>query len=113
LPKLALSDQIESGELNTLLREALQANPGLQQTLLSVQIYEAAHKTLAAQFMNAWPGLIAQQQSIAIQEKRIVALASNEKFIVQRYRNGTGSLDDLTSARSVLADVFAADSAAY
>jgi hypothetical protein len=30
LPKLALNDLIESGELNTLLREALQANPGLQ-----------------------------------------------------------------------------------
>ena len=168
VPALTLNGLISSGELDALVHEALQANPNLQQTLLSVQIYEAqwrqaygaqlpqldlgvsgsktddqgssfsssltvswqldlwqslsdrsraagmdvqqqqqllqaAQDTLVAQVMNAWLGLIAQQQSIAIQEKRITALASNEKFIIQRYRNGTGSLDDLTSARSVLA----------
>lgn len=168
VPTLALNDLIDSEELDALVREALQANPNLQQSLLSVQIYEAQWRqafgeqlphldlgvsgsktedsssnfsssltvswqldlwqrlsdrsraagmdvqqqqqlyqatqdTLVAQVMSAWLGLIAQQQTIAIQEKRITALASNETFIIQRYRNGTGTLDDLTSARSVLA----------
>ena len=168
VPALALNGLINSEELDALVGEALQANPNLQQTMLSVQIYEAqwrqafgaqlpqldlgfsgsntentgsnfnssltvswqldlwqslsdrsraagmdvqqqqqlyqaARDTLAAQVMTAWLGLTAQQQTIAIQKKRIAALASNEQFIIQRYRNGTGSLDDLTSARSLLA----------
>lgn len=167
-PTIALNDLIKSDDLEALVNEALQANPSLQQTLLSVQIYQAqwrqafgqrlpqaelgasasktkntdssfstsltiswqvdlwqslsdrshaagkdveqqqqlyqaAQDTLAANVMDAWLGLIAQQQTIAIQQKRIATLATNTNFIVQRYRNGTGSLDDLTSARTVLA----------
>lgn len=167
-PTLRLNQLIKSDDLEGLIIEALQANPNLQQTLLSVQIYQAqwrqafgkrlpevelgasgsktedtgssftssltvswqvdlwqslsdlshaagkdvvqqqqlyraARDTLVANVMDAWLGLIAQQQTIAIQQKRLDALTNNEKFIVQRYRNGTGSLDDLTSARSVLA----------
>ena len=67
------------------------------------QLYEAARNTLVAQVMDGWLALIAQQRTIEIQKKRIGALTSNEKFIAQRYRNGAGSLEDLTSARTVLA----------
>ena len=144
-PRVERPDQ--QRELDALVGEALQANPNLQQTMLSVQIYEhsgdrrsahnslatiwdsaavtpntgqlqqqldcelaagpvaepqrsqsrgghgcsattaayqAAQDTLAAQVMTAWLGLTAQQQTIAIQKKRI-ALASNEQFIIQRY----------------------------
>ncbi|MCB1704439.1 MAG: TolC family protein [Halioglobus sp.] len=163
-----LNQLIADDELDALVTEALQANPGLQQTLLSVQIYQAqwrqafgqrlpsvelggtaakvedagstfstsltvswqldlwqslsdrsraagkdveqqqqlyqlARDTLAANVMDAWLALIAQQQTIAIQRKRLETLTNNANFIVQRYRNGTGSLDDLTTARTVLA----------
>jgi NodT family efflux transporter outer membrane factor (OMF) lipoprotein len=67
------------------------------------RLYEGARNTLAAQVMNGWLALIAQQRTIEIQQKRIGALTNNEKFITQRYRNGAGSLDDLTTARTVLA----------
>ncbi|CAA0090789.1 Cation efflux system protein CusC [Halioglobus japonicus] len=165
---LALNQLIESDDLDKLIGEALQANPSLQQTLLSVEIYQAqwrqafgerlpqlalagsggktegdgssfnssltvswqvdlwqslsdrsraagkdveqqqqlyqgAQDTLVANVMNAWLGLITTQRTIAIQQQRIATLTNNAQFIVQRYRNGTGSLDDMTSARSVLA----------
>jgi NodT family efflux transporter outer membrane factor (OMF) lipoprotein len=67
------------------------------------RLYQGARNTLAAQVMNGWLALIAQQRTIEIQQKRIGALTNNEKFIAQRYRNGAGSLDDLTTARTVLA----------
>ena len=165
---LALNQLIESENLDALIDEALQANPSLQQTMLSVdiyqqqwrqafgerlpdlvlagsggktegngssfdssltvswqldlwqslsdrsraagkdveqqqQLYQAAQDTLAANVMDAWLGLITTQRTIAIQEKRLATLASNAQFITQRYRNGTGSLDDMTTARTVLA----------
>ena len=65
-------------------------------------LYQAAKDTLAAEVMTSWLGLIAQQQMIAIQHKRVKALANSEQFILQRFRNGLGSLDDLDSARSSL-----------
>jgi NodT family efflux transporter outer membrane factor (OMF) lipoprotein len=165
---LALNQLIESDDLDALIDEALLANPSLQQTMLSVeiyqqqwrqafgerlpdlvlagsggktegngssfdssltvswqvdlwqslsdrsraagkdveqqqQLYQAAQDTLAANVMDAWLGLITTQRTIAIQEKRLATLASNAQFITQRYRNGTGSLDDMTTARTVLA----------
>lgn len=165
---LALNQLIASDDLDALIDEALRANPDLQQTMLSVeiyqqqwrqafgerlpdlvlagsggktegngssfdssltvswqldlwqslsdrsraagkdveqqqQLYQAAQDTLAANVMDAWLGLITTRRTIAIQEKRLATLASNAQFITQRYRNGTGSLDDMTTARTVLA----------
>lgn len=65
-------------------------------------LYQAARDSLAAQVMDAWISLIAQQRSIAIQQSRIDSLARTEGFIVQRYRSGVGEIDDLENARSNL-----------
>ncbi len=66
-----------------------------QQALL-----HAAQASLAAEVMEQWLGLIRDQQTINIEKLRLENLEKNERFILQRYRNGIGSLEDLDSART-------------
>jgi outer membrane protein TolC len=66
-------------------------------------LYHAAQDTLVAEIMTAWLNLIGQQRAIAIQQRRLDALGRNEDFIIQRYRNGLGTLEDLDSARTLTA----------
>jgi NodT family efflux transporter outer membrane factor (OMF) lipoprotein len=61
---------------------------------------QAVRDTLAAEVMQAWLGLIAEQHSLAIERRRLQTQQQNERFILQRYRNGLGNLEDLDSARS-------------
>ncbi len=63
-------------------------------------LYQSARDTLAAEVMTAWLGLIAQQRVINIEQRRFETLRQNEQFILNRYRNGLGTLEDLDSARS-------------
>lgn len=65
-------------------------------------LYQSAHDTLASEVMKAWLGLIAQQHSIRIQQQRLHVLQQNKLFVAQRYRNGLGNSEDLSSARSSL-----------
>ncbi|WP_323127314.1 TolC family protein [Marinobacter sp. JSM 1782161] len=164
-PVTALNDLIRSDALDQLIQQAIDANPGLQQTLLTLRIreaelrqtgadrfpdveagfsasdaedsddsytgsvsvsweadlwqkiadrtaaagkdveqqaelYRSARDTLAADVMSSWLELIAQHHAIAIQQERLTTLESNETLILQRYRNGLGTLEDLDSARS-------------
>ncbi|OUR74385.1 RND transporter [Methylophaga sp. 41_12_T18] len=66
-------------------------------------LLQSARDSLAANIMTSWLSLITQQRSIAIQQERVDCLQQNELFILQRYRNGLGLLEDLDSARSSLA----------
>ncbi|NQY26352.1 MAG: TolC family protein [Piscirickettsiaceae bacterium] len=66
-------------------------------------LLQSAHDSLAANIMQSWLNLIAQQRDIDIQQQRVDALQQNEIFILHRYRNGIGQLEDLDSARSSLA----------
>ncbi|MBK1699534.1 TolC family protein [Thiococcus pfennigii] len=61
---------------------------------------ESVRDTLAAELMQTWLGLIADRRAIAIERRRLATLAQNERFIIQRYRNGLGTLEDLDSART-------------
>ncbi|WP_461518624.1 TolC family protein [Porticoccus sp.] len=162
---LTLDALINDSTLSALIQEAFSANPGLQQTLLTLKIhqaeqrqtraaqlpdveggfnasreegaerqysgsatinwevdlwrkladsntaalvdvaqqqalYQAARDALAAQVMKDWLGLISGQNMIDIEQRRLATLEKNEQFILQRYRNGLGSLEDLDSARS-------------
>jgi len=159
---------LQSAELEQLSREALGANPGLQQARLSLQILQAQQRkirgnrlpqltadlsttktegsdtsytgalslsweldiwgkladedqaagldaleqswllqnsrnSLTAGIMQAWLTLIADNHAIDIQNRRLATLQQNEHFIVDRYRNGLGTLEDLDSARSTVA----------
>lgn len=64
------------------------------------RISQAARDALAAQVMKEWLGLIADQHAIDIEQQRLHILEQNEGYILQRYRNGIGSLEDLDSGRS-------------
>jgi len=66
-------------------------------------LLQSARDSLAADIMTSWLHLISQQRSIKIQQNRVDCLQQNELFILQRYRNGLGLLEDLDSARTTLA----------
>ncbi|PCI59130.1 MAG: RND transporter [Methylophilaceae bacterium] len=63
-------------------------------------LFQSARDSLGADVMKHWLGLISQQQAIEIEQKRLNTLQKNAQFIVRRYKNGLGSLEDLDSARS-------------
>lgn len=64
------------------------------------EIFLAARDTLASQVMKGWLGLISDQHTIDIEQKRLEILEQNEGYILQRYRNGIGTLEDLDSSRA-------------
>ncbi|KKN54961.1 hypothetical protein LCGC14_0587170 [marine sediment metagenome] len=68
----------------------------MQQQLL----YQSARDTLTAEVMKAWLNLTATSHAIAIEKRRLQTLEQNERYILQRYRNGIGTLQDLDNARS-------------
>ncbi len=167
-PTAYLNQLIHSELLDALLKEALTANPSLQQTLLTLKIrraeqrqteaerrpsveaeftaskeqgsrdsstgsfivsweadlwgqlddntraaakdvatqralYQAARDTLAAEVIESWLGSIAGKRAIDVEQRRLETLVQNERFILQRYRNGLGPLEDLDSARTSVA----------
>ncbi|MFT5700469.1 MAG: outer membrane protein TolC [Desulforhopalus sp.] len=161
----SLRELISAPQLNELIDEALQANPSLQQTILTLQILRAQRRqttadrlpnaefvasaekedeedesfsgtftisweadlwqkladsesaaqmdeaeqlallqagraSLTAEVMQEWLGLIGDKHTINIEQLRLANLEKNELYILQRYRSGIGSLEDLDSARS-------------
>ncbi|MDX2463347.1 MAG: TolC family protein [Porticoccus sp.] len=64
------------------------------------EIFLAARDSLAAQVMKGWLGLISDQHTIDIEQNRLEILEQNEGYILQRYRNGIGTLEDLDSSRA-------------
>ena len=160
-----LKELISDPELDSLIDEALQANPNLQQTVLTLKILgaqrrqttadrlpqaqvdmgagkdegdeenyrgllsiswevdlwkkladsegaavmdeaeqqallEAARISLTAEVMKEWLGLISDQGTINIEKLHLENLKKNETYILQRYRSGIGTLEDLDSART-------------
>lgn len=163
-----LSELIDAPEVMPLIDTALENNPGLQQTLLTLQILEkqltiseaaqlpqlsagfgasrnddgvdsynsdlsiswqadlwgqlddleqaaqqdlmqqslllqSARDTLAAEVMKNWLTLIAQQRATDIESQRLKSLKQTESFILDRYQQGLGILEDLDSARTAVA----------
>jgi len=160
-----LDELVTAPELDTLVREALEANPDLQQTLLSLRIlqaeyrqtraarlpdldltlsasreedsdttfstglsisweldlwakleddtsaaaldvaeqlalYQSARDTLVAEVMQGWLKLTNLQHTVDIETRRVAVLEENERLIVQRYRAGLNTLEELDNARS-------------
>lgn len=80
-----LGDEVESAKMDVAWQASL---------------VQAARDTLAAEVMKEWLQLIAANHAVQIQENRLDTLVRNETFILERYRNGLGELEDLDSARS-------------
>jgi outer membrane protein, multidrug efflux system len=64
------------------------------------QDYISAYDSLAARVIQSWINAVGLMQSIEIEEQRLQALETIENMILQRYRNGLGNLDELSSAQS-------------
>jgi outer membrane protein TolC len=65
---------------------------------------QSLRDSLAASVLDSWLALIAQQRAITIEQKRLTTLQQNESYIIQRYRNGLGTLNDLDTARTSTAN---------
>tara|TARA_R110001583_G_scaffold41891_2_gene133225 strand:- start:51762 stop:53123 length:1362 start_codon:yes stop_codon:yes gene_type:complete len=61
-------------------------------------LVQSARNSLGADILRQWLELISQKQAIVIQQHRILTLEQNESFVLQRYRNGLGTLSDFDSA---------------
>lgn len=66
-------------------------------------LYQAARDSLSAEVMKGWLNLTATSHAIDIEQQRLNTLEQNETYILQRYRNGIGTLEDLDNARSASA----------
>lgn len=61
---------------------------------------QSARDYLTAEVMLAWLELISTQRNLDIEHRRLQTRQKNEQFIIQRYRNGLGTLEDIDDARS-------------
>jgi len=67
--------------------------------------YQGARDALAANIMRSWLQINLQQQLITIEMSRLAVLEDNENFVLSRYRNGLGALEDLDNAKTSSAKI--------
>ncbi len=63
-------------------------------------LFQASRDTLVANVIKSWLAVTAEQRAIYIEEKRLALLEANEKLILQRFKNGLGSLEALDESRT-------------
>ncbi len=66
-------------------------------------LWQASQASLAADVMQTWLNIAAQQQQLALQQQRVALLEQNETFVRQRFRRGLGSLQDLNDINTDVA----------
>ena len=77
------------------------ARSAAEKTLASdAETFRASQATLVANVMKNWLLLIANQRAIDIEQQRLILLETNEKLIIQRFRNGLGTLEGLDEAKT-------------
>lgn len=62
--------------------------------------FQASRDTLVANVMKTWLAIISRQHLIDIEQQRLTLLESNEKLIIQRFKNGLDNLEKLDEART-------------
>ncbi|MCG8634162.1 MAG: TolC family protein [Desulfobacterales bacterium] len=62
--------------------------------------YTRAYDALAARVIQAWINCVATWQTLKIEQERYTALEKIETALVRRYREGLGSLEDYSAART-------------
>ncbi|WP_417560222.1 TolC family protein [Marinomonas sp.] len=63
-------------------------------------LYQASRDTLVANVMKTWLSLTAKHHAINIEQQRLELLESNEKLIIQRFKNGLDNLEKMDEART-------------
>lgn len=77
------------------------AENAAQKNLASAhELFRASQATLVSSVMKNWLQLVANQHAITIEKKRLALLETNERLIVQRFRNGLGTLENLDEAKT-------------
>ncbi|WP_161629839.1 TolC family protein [Desulfogranum japonicum] len=64
------------------------------------QDYLQARDALAARVIQGWVKQLAARRAVAIEEERLQVLTRIEEILIQRYRDGIGTLDDYSTAAS-------------
>ena len=62
--------------------------------------YQSARDSLVANVLREYINILSQQQLLNIERARLTVFENNETVILNRYRTGLGSLDDLDTART-------------
>lgn len=62
--------------------------------------YIYARDALATRVIQAWVELIASQHAVKIEKERVGVLHHIETILIDRFKNGLGTLDELSTARS-------------
>ncbi|NVD34383.1 efflux transporter outer membrane subunit [Marinobacter lutaoensis] len=89
-----------SWELDLWARLADDTRAEARDVAEQLALYQAARDTLVAEVMQGWLKLIHLQHTLAIETERVAVLDRNEQLILQRYRAGLGTLEDLDTART-------------
>ena len=69
-------------------------------TVASAYAYQGAKDLLVAKVMQAYLGLVQSTQLIDIETDRVTAYKTNEQVIINRYRKGLMTLNELDTAKS-------------
>lgn len=89
-----------SWELDLWAKLADDSSAAARDVAEQLALYQSARDTLVAEVMQGWLSLINLEHRVAIESERVAVLAQNEAFILQRYRAGLSTLEDLDSART-------------
>ncbi|MBM6549624.1 TolC family protein [Marinomonas ostreistagni] len=89
-----------SWELDLWAQLADRESAALKTLASDSETYRASQASLAANVMKNWLLLIANQRAIDIERQRLALLETNEKLIIQRFRNGLGTLENLDQAET-------------
>ncbi len=64
------------------------------------QDWQRLRDALAARVIQTWIEQVAFRRAVAIESERLEVLQTVESLLTERYRDGTGNLDELSTARS-------------
>ncbi|MGX9460665.1 TolC family protein [Shewanella sp. A14] len=94
------SDITVSWELDLWQKIADSSNAAQKDIASSQASLRGAQDLVAANIMRSWLAISLKQQLVAIETKRLEVLDNNKSLILDRYRVGLGSLEDLDSANT-------------
>ena len=75
-------------------------NAALKDIATSQANLQGAQDLLVASVMRGWLDISLKQQLVDIESQRLVILENNEELVLERYRAGLGSLEDLDNAKT-------------
>ncbi|WP_169742992.1 TolC family protein [Desulfobacter vibrioformis] len=89
-----------SWEIDMWGRLANEYSAAKQEVTAKEKDFLQARDALAARTIQAWINQLADRRAKGIEEERLAVLQHIEAVLIQRYRDGLGSLDEYSTARS-------------